>query len=122
MSFDVPDSDVPDSQLPNSPGRVDLQLKIRVSTGHHDEFMRFLRAARPLYEAPGDIRIRLLRSKSDPERYIEVVEYRNGAFEADQRRVDTDPEMIATLAKWRSLLAKAPHVEIWDDITAELDD
>jgi len=101
--------------------RTDLHLGIRVTEEKRTEFMAFLRQARELYERPGGIRVRLLRHKSDPQRYIEIMEYTGDAFEADQVRVEQDPEMIAALKTWRTLLAEKPQVDIWEDITSQLD-
>lgn len=102
--------------------RIDLHLRIKVASGREDELLAFLRRARRLYEAPGGIRVRLLRSLERPGEYIELVEYGDRAtYERDQVRVDTDPALIRTLDEWRSLLEDRAAVEAYEDITGLLD-
>ncbi len=99
-----------------------LHLRIRTTESGDPLLLPFLREARPFYEAPGGIRVRLLRSLRDPRRYIEIVEYEDAAaFEQDDARVRSDPEMAAWLQRWRALLAEGPEVEVWEDLTALLD-
>lgn len=75
-----------------------------------------------IYEAPGRIRIRLLRSLSEPNRYIELVEYADRpTHDRDQQRVGADPQMLETLQRWRALLAAPPEVEAYEDVTHLLD-
>jgi hypothetical protein len=75
----------------------------------------FLREAIPFYERPGGIRLRVLWDTSDPDRFVEIVEYADRrTHDADQERVDNDPEMKGYLRRWRSLLAEPPHVETYD--------
>lgn len=93
---------------------IELHLRIRLSPGGREAFLAFLREAIPVYESPGDIRVRLLQSNDDPDRFIEVVEYATeSAYECDQHRVGHDPGMKALLARWRALLAEPPAVEVY---------
>ncbi len=95
-------------------GRVFLHLRIRAAPGQRAALLAFLREATPLYERPGGIRMHLLESADAPDRFVEIVEYADGAtFARDQERVHTDPELMATLARWRTLLAGAVDVETW---------
>ncbi|MBX3410520.1 MAG: antibiotic biosynthesis monooxygenase [Phycisphaeraceae bacterium] len=97
-----------------SRGRIELHLRIRVHAGGGEALRAFLREAMPFYTAPGGITIELLQDRADPCRFIELVTYADeAAFEADQRRVDSDPGMIALLQRWRSLLAEPPVVEVY---------
>lgn len=101
-----------------SASRVLLHLRIEVSAEHAGELVPFLREARKIYEAPGGIRIRLLRDMNHPNRYIELVEYDDRpTYDADQIRVDTDPLLVSTLDRWRALLASRPGVEVYEDVT-----
>lgn len=102
---------------------VSLHLRIRVADEHEAEFVPFLREAREVYEAPGGIRVRLLRSLSEPNRYIELVEYVDRpTYDRDQVRVGTEPLVMETLARWRTLLAAPPEVEAYEDVTHLLDE
>ena len=101
---------------------IALHLRIQVPPGGEPDLVSFLREARPVYEAPGGIRLRLLRSVEDPHRYIELVEYdtAEGCVE-DEHRIANDPQVKALLDRWRSLLDGPPCVERYEDVTALLD-
>jgi hypothetical protein len=89
-----------------------IQLRGRVRDGRWGDLMSFLHKAIPFYEEPGGIRVRLLRDVEDPEVFIEVIEYETeGSYVADQRRVESDPAMIARLEEWRGLLAGPVEVQ-----------
>ena len=98
----------------SEPTRVDLHLRLRVAPGRREEFLAFLREAIPYYESPGGIEIRLLQDKSDDHRFIELVLYRDEhAYERDQQRVASDPEMKRLLERWRSFLVDPPQIEVY---------
>lgn len=93
----------------------ELHLHIRVPPGGADALRAFVARATPFYEAPGDIRVRLLQQADDPDTFIEVVAYATrAAFDADQQRVEHDPEMQRWLAEWRTLLAAPPKVAVYE--------
>ncbi|MGA2805272.1 MAG: hypothetical protein ABSF89_12925 [Acidimicrobiales bacterium] len=93
---------------------VCLHLRIRVATERQSEFRSFLREAIPFYEAPGGIRVRLLSKDTEPERFIEQIEYVDErTYQEDDERTRSDPTMAQFLAQWRSLLAEPPVVEIY---------
>lgn len=84
---------------------ITLYLEGRVPPGGQDSLVLFLLQAREFYEAPGGIRVRLQWDDDDPCRFREIMEYADRAtYEADQRRVREDPEMIAWLGRWHALL------------------
>jgi hypothetical protein len=65
--------------------------------------------------------VQLLERSDVPHELIEVVEYESeAAYEADQRRVEEDPQMMALLRLWRELLEHPPVVEAYTDVTDEL--
>lgn len=98
--------------------RMILHLRIRARPGARDALLSFLREAIPFYERPGGIRVSLFEDASDPDRFVEVVEYADAAgFEADQARVREDPEMGARLERWRELLQGSPEVEVYRDVS-----
>jgi hypothetical protein len=95
-----------------------IQLRARVAAGRWDDLVAFLHKAIAYYEKPGGIAVRLLRDAEDLDAFIEVIEYENDAsYVADQRRVDTDPVMIALLEEWRGLLAGPVDVQTLRDET-----
>jgi len=97
---------------------VIIHLVGRVAPGRWNDLVAFLERAIPFYERPGGIKVRLFRDQHDPDAFIEVIEYGSEqAYTADQRRVDTDPEMIARLGEWRGLLAADVEVRTYRDVT-----
>lgn len=101
--------------------RVFLHLRFRVQAGRREDFLAFLRDAVPFYEGPGGIRIGLLQDASDPDRFIEVVEYADeGAYQRDQARVESDPEMRGYLDRWRELLVLPLEMEVLHDLGGSL--
>ena len=96
------------------PSRIDLHLRLRVQPGRREEFLAFLREATPFYESPGGITIRLLQDLHDDHKFIELVLYDDEAtYTRDQERVTSDPAMGKLLARWRTLLAEPPAVEVY---------
>ncbi len=92
----------------------ELHLRLRVPQGGEPSLCAFLKDAIPFYEKPGGIRVRLVRRHDDPLAFIEIVEYATRAdYEADQHRVERDPEMKRYLERWHSLLDGPPTVEVW---------
>lgn len=101
-----------------TPPRPLLFLSIRVAPERKDELLGFLRQAVTTYEELPGVRVRLLRSRQDPRRWIEMVEYPDQAtYEADQRRVEDDPRMRQLLDRWHTLLEAEVGVETWEEWT-----
>ncbi len=95
-------------------GAVFVHLRIRVAEDCQAEFGSFLREAIPFYESPGGIRVHLLSDEADPERFVELVEYIDECtYRQDDHRIQSDPTMAEFLARWRSLLAEPPIVEVY---------
>lgn len=90
---------------PNVPDGPIVSLSYRVAAGRREELMAFLQEAVPFYEKPGGIKIALYESIDEPGQFLELVAYASEAeYEADQLRVEHDPEMKATLTKWHELI------------------
>lgn len=107
--------------------RFELHLHLQIARANRPNLLRFLSRAVAVYEAPGDIRVRVYERRPDPgERtdrleLLEVIEYGSReTFDADQRRVETNAGMRALLEEWRGLLAAAPRAEVYADISDEL--
>lgn len=93
---------------------IELHLRGRAALGRRADLVAFLREAIPFYERPGGIHVRLLWDVSDPDRFIEVMEYADqDIYDHDQVRVDSDAEMQDYLQRWRALLAEPPEVETY---------
>lgn len=83
-----------------------VSLVYRLPPERRSSLLEFLEEARPLYERPGGIRVGLYESLDEPGLFLELVSYASsGAYEADQLRVDQDPEMVATLARFKAVVA-----------------
>ena len=105
----------------DSTGRPVLVLSLRVPEARHADLVSFLRQAVSTYEELPGVRVRLLQSRQDPDRWMEVVEYPDRAtYDADQLRVDTDPRLIGLLDRWRRLLAEPAGVETWEERTHQI--
>lgn len=97
-----------------NPSAIALHLRIRVKPENRDVLLSFLAEARPFYEQPGGITMRLLQHMADPNAFIEVFEYESlAAYETDDRRVRDDPQMKTYLERWRGLLDGLPVVEVY---------
>ena len=100
------------------PSRWILHLRVRVAAENRERLIAFLREALPHYERPGGIRIRLLQSRDDPRRFLEIVEYEDrSAHDRDQVRVESEPQMRALLDRWHGLLEDSVEVETYEEIT-----
>jgi quinol monooxygenase YgiN len=98
---------------------IELHLRGRAAPGRRAELVAFLREAIPFYEQPGGIRVRLLWDVSDPDRFVEVVEYADqDIHDRDQVRVAGDAEMHGYLQRWHALLAGPPEVETYQVASA----
>jgi amino-acid N-acetyltransferase len=92
------------------PGPI-VSLVYRVPPAGRADLVAFLRSAIPLYERPGGIRVSLYESVDEPGLYMELVAYADRAiYEADQQRVDHDPEMSAMLARFRAVVGGPAEV------------
>jgi quinol monooxygenase YgiN len=108
----------PDKEVEPGERRWILHLRIRVAEENEEHLLAFLREAVLYYEQPGDIYVRLLRSRSDPRRFIEVVEYANrSAHDRDQARVASESRMKGFLERWHDLLEGPVEVEIYEELT-----
>ena len=94
-----------------------LHLAGRVPDGGRARLEAFLAEARPFYEAPGGVRVRLQWDRADPARFLEIMEYADeAAYLADQERVERDPVMRSWLARWHLLLDGPIDVRVLEDV------
>jgi quinol monooxygenase YgiN len=95
---------------------ITILLRFAIAQDRDRDLRAFLARARPYYEQPGGIRVRLLQSVDTPGEYVELVEYRDRAtYLADQERVASDPGMKALLEEWRALHVGALRVEVLEE-------
>ncbi len=90
---------------PEIPTGPIVSLVYRVVPAQRAELISFLQEALPFYEQPGGIRIGLYEAADEPGFFQELVAYDTEAsYEADQQRVEEDPEMKKVLEKWHSFI------------------
>lgn len=92
---------------------VILHLLIRVKPENLDAFRAYIRDAFPVFERGGDCRGAVYQDARDPERFDEVFYYRTeAAYQEGERGIREEPEQIALLARWRTLLEGPPEVVV----------
>jgi hypothetical protein len=97
---------------------VILHLRSRVEPSARDDLIAFVADARPFYEAPGGISVRLLWEASGSGRFIEAVTYADEtAHDQDQVRAESDPTMASYLARWHQMLVEPVTAERYRDLT-----
>lgn len=105
---------------PEIPTGPIVSLVYRVVPDQRAELISFLQEALPFYEQPGGIRIGLYESVDEPGFFQELVAYDTEAsYEADQQRVEEDPEMKKVLAKWHSFIDGPLEVRCMKPVTLE---
>lgn len=82
-----------------------VTLSWRVKPERRAEMLSVLHEAFPFYEKPGGIRMALFEDLDHPNSFLEVAAYADRVtYDADQVRVEKDPEMRAMLARWRAIV------------------
>jgi hypothetical protein len=98
-----------------------IHLALTLPPDKQHELLAFLREAISYYEAPGGIRIRLLRNVEEPSHLIEVVEYLDTPiYEKDAVRIRQADKMKEYLSRWRELVQGPVVVETYEDLTHEV--
>ena len=99
-----------------------LHFKIRTPTTGTQQLIPFMKAAIPFYEAFGRTRIRLLHNVDDPTQFLQVVEYEiDEAFEMNRQRIASDPTLRTFLQTWRTLLAQAVEIDVYEEVTGTVE-
>src|SRR5438552_16119597 len=95
-----------------------LHFKMRTPTPDAKQLLPFIKAAIPFYEAFGRTRIRLLHNVDDPTQFVQVVEYETEeTLEVNRQRISGDPTLRALLQPWRTLLAQALEIDVYEYVT-----
>lgn len=99
-----------------------LHLKIRTPSSDATKILAsMVKGAAPLYEAFGDVKIRLLRNADDQAQFVQVVEYRvDKALELSRQKLASDPIAQNFVQAWRSLFPGAIEVDVYEDVTESL--
>ena len=95
-----------------------LHLRMRTTSASATQLLSIVKAAIPFYEASGGGRVRLLRNVDDPGAFVQVIEYKvDATMEFNRQRIASDPAIQAYLMAWRSLLAGAAEIDVYEDVT-----
>jgi hypothetical protein len=80
-----------------------------------------MKNAAPLYQAFGDVRVRLPRNADDQTRFLQVVEYQaDEAVERSRQKFPSDPMTLNFVQPWRALFPGAVEVDVYEDVTEVL--
>jgi hypothetical protein len=95
-----------------------LHLRMRTTAASATPLLSIVKGAIPFYEASGGGRVRLLRNVDDPGQFVQVIEYEvDETLEFNRQRIASDPAIQAYLMAWRSLLAGAVEIDVYEDVT-----
>jgi hypothetical protein len=96
-----------------------LHVKIRTPSSDAMKVLAsMMKNAAPLYQAFGDVRVRLLRNADNHAQFIQVIEYQvDQAVELSRQKLSSDPITQNFVQTWRSLFPGAVEVDVYEDVT-----
>jgi hypothetical protein len=99
-----------------------LHIQIRTPSADATKLLTsMMKNAAPLYQAFGDVRVRLLRNADDQAQFIQVIEYQaDQALELSRQKLASDPTAHNFVHAWRSLFPGAIEVDVYEDVTESL--
>jgi hypothetical protein len=96
-----------------------LHVKIRTPSPDAAKLVAtMMKNAAPLYQAFGDVRIRLLRNVDNQVQFLQVIEYQaDQAIEQSRQKLASDPVTQNIVQAWRVLFPGAVEVDVYEDVT-----
>lgn len=96
-----------------------LHVKIRTPSPDAAKLVAtMMKNAAPLYQAFGDVRIRLLRNVDNQVQFLQVIEYQADlAIEQSRQKLASDPVTQNIVQAWRVLFPGAVEVDVYEDVT-----
>jgi uncharacterized protein Yka (UPF0111/DUF47 family) len=96
-----------------------LHVKIRTPSPDAAKLVAsMMKNAAPMYQAFGDVRIRLLRNVDDNAQFLQVIEYQaDQTIEQNRQKLASDPITQNIVQAWRSLFPGAIEVDVYEDVT-----
>ena len=92
-----------------------LQMKMRALG---DPAQVLMRSAAPFYRALGGTKVRFLQNVDDPAQFCIEIEYEaSAAVEMNRQKVSSDPMIRTFLTGWRTLLAGAADIDVYQDVS-----
>jgi hypothetical protein len=94
-----------------------LQMKMR-ALGDPAQVLMLVRSAAPFYRALGGTKVRFLQNVDDPAQFCIEIEYEaSAAIEMNRQKVSSDPMIRTFLTGWRTLLAGAADIDVYQDVS-----
>ena len=110
--------------MPNDAAKTNRILHIKIRTPSPDTMkvlVSMVKSAAPLYQAFGDVRVRLLQNVDDASQFIQVIEYQaDRTVELTRQKLASDPITHNFVQAWRSLFPGAVEVDVYEDVTETL--
>ncbi len=95
-----------------------LHFRMRTTSASAAQLLSIAKAAIPFYQSTGGGLVRLLRNVDDPGQFVQVIEYETQeALEMSRQRIASDPAIQTFLTAWRSLVAGAIEIDVYEDVT-----
>jgi len=96
-----------------------LHVKIRTPSPDAAKLVAsMMKNAAPMYQAFGDVRIRLLRNVDDQTQFLQVIDYQaDQAIEQNRQKLASDPITQNIAQAWRALFPGAIEVDVYEDVT-----
>jgi hypothetical protein len=97
--------------------RRTLQFKFTLPNADSAHLLSMIKAASPFWEAFGNAKVRLLQNVDDPARFVQEIEYdTHEELELNRQRIASDPRFQAYMQTWRSLLAGAVDIDVYETV------
>jgi hypothetical protein len=94
-----------------------LQMKIR-ALGEPAQVLALVQSTAPFYRALGGTQVRFLQNVDDPAQFVIEVEYEaNAALEINRQKISSDPMVRTFLQGWKTLLAGAAEMDVYQDVS-----
>lgn len=94
-----------------------LQMKIR-ALGEPAQVLALVQSTAPFYRALGGTQVRFLQNVDDPAQFVIEVEYEaNAALEVNRQKISSDPMVRTFLQGWKTLLAGAAEMDVYQDVS-----
>jgi hypothetical protein len=96
-----------------------LHVKIRTPSADATTLLtNMMKNALPMYQAFGNVQVRLLRNADNQAQFLQVIEYEaDRTFEFNRQKLVSDPIMHNYLQAWRTLFPGAIELDVYEDIT-----
>ena len=109
------------AQMANDSPKAKRTLHVKVKTPSADTttlLTTMMKNALPLYQAFGEMQVRLLRNADDHTQFVQVIEYETDqAVEFNRQKLASEPIMQNYLQAWRTLFPGAMEIDVYEDVT-----